>query len=229
MSYCVHCGVELDAAARSCALCRTPVYNPCHPVDDTATPPYPTKPQPLPQEDRRYAALLVTAAMVVPAAVCLLINFAYPQGGLWSLYPVGALLMLWVFIAPALALGRRWLPLVLAAGTISVLAYLALINLLSDGHWFMPLGLPLGLIFAAAGFIWLALIRLARVRGWLAASALCALLATAVVGVEIILDLFIHGAVALTWSLIVYASLMSLGVFFFLIRHNRQLRRRMHL
>ena len=28
MSYCVNCGVELDATAKKCALCDTPVYNP---------------------------------------------------------------------------------------------------------------------------------------------------------------------------------------------------------
>lgn len=28
MSYCVNCGVELDSAAKKCALCETPVINP---------------------------------------------------------------------------------------------------------------------------------------------------------------------------------------------------------
>ena len=28
MSYCVNCGVELDASANECPLCNTPVVNP---------------------------------------------------------------------------------------------------------------------------------------------------------------------------------------------------------
>ena len=28
MSYCVNCGVELDASAEECPLCNTPVLNP---------------------------------------------------------------------------------------------------------------------------------------------------------------------------------------------------------
>lgn len=28
MSYCVNCGVELDASAKICPLCNTPVINP---------------------------------------------------------------------------------------------------------------------------------------------------------------------------------------------------------
>ena len=28
MSYCVNCGVELDASSRECPLCNTPVINP---------------------------------------------------------------------------------------------------------------------------------------------------------------------------------------------------------
>ena len=33
MSYCVNCGVELDATASFCPLCHTPVVNPNQPVD----------------------------------------------------------------------------------------------------------------------------------------------------------------------------------------------------
>ena len=37
MSYCVHCGVELDATASFCPLCHTRVLDPGQPVD-TASP-----------------------------------------------------------------------------------------------------------------------------------------------------------------------------------------------
>ena len=33
MSYCVHCGVELDATASFCPLCHTRVLDPGQPVD----------------------------------------------------------------------------------------------------------------------------------------------------------------------------------------------------
>ena len=42
MSYCVNCGVELDAAIKSCPLCGVTVINPCQP-EMAAAAPYPKK------------------------------------------------------------------------------------------------------------------------------------------------------------------------------------------
>ena len=41
MSYCVNCGVELDASATKCPLCDTPVYNPKAPEPATQPSPFP--------------------------------------------------------------------------------------------------------------------------------------------------------------------------------------------
>ena len=41
MSYCVNCGVELDASATKCPLCDTPVYNPKAPEPSTQPSPFP--------------------------------------------------------------------------------------------------------------------------------------------------------------------------------------------
>ena len=42
MSYCVHCGVELDPTAAVCPLCATPVRDPARPVDTVSPRPFPT-------------------------------------------------------------------------------------------------------------------------------------------------------------------------------------------
>ena len=41
MSYCVNCGVELDASATKCPLCDTPVYNPKAPEPEKQPSPFP--------------------------------------------------------------------------------------------------------------------------------------------------------------------------------------------
>ena len=41
MSYCVNCGVELDASAKKCPLCDTPVYNPKAPEPEKQPSPFP--------------------------------------------------------------------------------------------------------------------------------------------------------------------------------------------
>ena len=43
MSYCVHCGVELDPTASFCPLCHTPVADPRQPVDTASPKPFPTR------------------------------------------------------------------------------------------------------------------------------------------------------------------------------------------
>ena len=43
MSYCVHCGVELDQTATRCALCNTPVVDLSALKDENAKSPFPTK------------------------------------------------------------------------------------------------------------------------------------------------------------------------------------------
>ena len=43
MSYCVHCGVELDPTASFCPLCHTPVADPRQPVDTDSPKPFPTR------------------------------------------------------------------------------------------------------------------------------------------------------------------------------------------
>lgn len=42
MSYCVNCGVELEASLRECPLCHTPVINPMEAGKDKPPSPYPT-------------------------------------------------------------------------------------------------------------------------------------------------------------------------------------------
>ena len=41
MSYCVNCGVELEASLRECPLCHTPVVNPVEAEKEFPPSPYP--------------------------------------------------------------------------------------------------------------------------------------------------------------------------------------------
>ena len=69
MSYCVHCGVELDPTAEFCPLCHTPVQNPVQPVDRESPKPFPTERQEVPLAAKWELAVLISA-MLASAAVC---------------------------------------------------------------------------------------------------------------------------------------------------------------
>ena len=60
MSYCVNCGVELDASAKKCVLCNTPVYHPSKKIEKDVTTPFSEIPV-IPQNiKKKFAALIVT-------------------------------------------------------------------------------------------------------------------------------------------------------------------------
>ncbi len=87
MSYCVHCGVELDASASRCALCGTPV------LDPNALQPLPQEPTPFAETPyvpkhmrRRFVAYLITVIMLIPNIVCSLANAIFYADGFWSFY-----------------------------------------------------------------------------------------------------------------------------------------------
>ena len=100
MSYCVNCGVELDKTCSACPLCHTKVYNPNQPVDTTAPTPYPLQKG---EEEpvRRYEfTILVTIIFITTALVCSTLNTYVFTKTQWSLYVVGACIVVWFFMLP---------------------------------------------------------------------------------------------------------------------------------
>ena len=98
MSYCVHCGVELDPTAAVCPLCETPVHDPKSPRDTTSPPPYPTRSSTVELPGKGELALLLTVLLCAVAAVCGVLNIFLKPGRLWSLYAIGALLTVWFWL-----------------------------------------------------------------------------------------------------------------------------------
>ena len=140
MSYCVNCGVELDPGAARCPLCGTPAWKP----DPDAPSYFPTKPAEVPPASRRAAATLLTAMLASVSLCCGVLNLLLPTERPWSLYVIGAAVMLWIwFVLPMLA---RRIPIFfrLTADVAAVGVYVFLISIdLSGGAWFRGLALPI--------------------------------------------------------------------------------------
>ena len=130
MSYCVNCGVELDPGAARCPLCGTPAWKP----DPDAPSYFPTKPAEVPPASRRAAAALLTAMLASVSLCCGVLNLLLPTERPWSLYVIGAAVMLWIwFVLPMLA---RRIPIFfrLTADVAAVGVYVFLISIdLSGG------------------------------------------------------------------------------------------------
>ncbi|MDD3921369.1 MAG: hypothetical protein PHO41_09390, partial [Eubacteriales bacterium] len=97
MSYCVNCGVELEASERHCPLCGVEVINPKEPVDPSRPRPYSNKVAMIQgRVERRYTAFIITVLMALAACVCVMADLVY-QGTLsWSAIVLVSLTFLWV-------------------------------------------------------------------------------------------------------------------------------------
>ena len=202
MSYCVNCGVELDASARACPLCGTPVVNPRAPVQPDAPLPFPERRAEVAPVDRRGAGLTVTVMLAAAAACCAVLNrfFFFPEVP-WSAYAVGGIFVFWVLVVSPLL--WRAHPAARAALSIAAaLAYTALVAFLTHGWgWYVRLALPVALAVCAAAAV--PCVTAAMHRSILAVtmSALAALTVFLVV-LEALIDVFLTGRFAPGWSLI---------------------------
>lgn len=93
MSYCVHCGVELETGAAACPLCQTPVIDPTVPCAPSNPPPplYPPIEQiSIPKVSRRVVFLLCAIFHLIPALVTLICDLSLSGGITWSAFALTA-------------------------------------------------------------------------------------------------------------------------------------------
>ena len=151
MSYCVHCGVELDATASFCPLCHTRVLDPGQPVDTASPKPFPTRRGEVAPAAKQEVALLITAMLASVAVCCGVLNLFLRADRMWSLYVIGAAAMLWVWLVPPLLLRTMHLYLRLSADVLAVALYVFLISVDLDGSaWYWHLALPIIQLLGAA-------------------------------------------------------------------------------
>lgn len=165
MAYCVHCGVKLGEAEKSCPLCGTEAIDPSAPFDPQAPKPFPVRtPEQTLQVSKRYAVTLLSLLLLIPAAACVVIDLI--GGGIsWSIYPSGVLVLLWIALAVPLLFRKHRLYSTVLVTAATTCGYLYMVERLSGGGgWFLPIVLPaLALSTAMICFtIWL--IRSKRLR-----------------------------------------------------------------
>ena len=152
MSYCVNCGVELHAGVKHCPLCGTPVYNPNELRRDESAPFFAPEKEVVAPASRREAALLLSAMLCSVAVCCGVLNFFLRTSHTWSLYIVGAAVMLWIWLVLPLLAKKMppWVALPIDVAAVGLYIFFIAVDL--DGLvWYRHLVLP-GAAFSSGDF-----------------------------------------------------------------------------
>lgn len=214
MSYCVNCGVELDASAKACALCNTPVYNPKQLFTEGIRPPYPKEEGQVETVKKKDMAILLTVVLLATAVTCGLLNGLVFTGTRWSLAVIGVCVVLWVMVLPGwLMKNNPSVYLCLLLDGAAVLGYLYLLgHMVKDTEWVFEIGCPISvLITCVAEGLALAMKKLPR--SFLTFSLYLitgvALLCT---GLEMIVDNYLRQEIVLGWSAVVLTVCVIVGI-----------------
>lgn len=225
MSYCVHCGVELDTSEKCCPLCLTPVNDPASPLKSTK-PPYPSRTETVDKHiDRRFGIRLTSILLLIPMAVVLVCDLAVSGGVTWSLYVMGALLCLscWVLLPLAYNAPRPYL--YIQTDISSIALYLLLISLITDGlRWYLPLALPMTLMAGASATVITLIIRRASLIGLDKVAGILVTLAFLLIGFETAIDNYLGSVVNLNWSPYAFAALIATGLALHFVEKNANLK-----
>ena len=143
MSYCVNCGVELAESEKVCPLCSVEVLNPKSPWQEPVERPYPKYLESfIKRIDHRYFATLAGLFLIIPILVTIIYDLLSGNGITWSAYVVGAMALLYIFIALPFYFKRYHTVIFLSVNCAAVLLYLFFIERMNGGSWFMGIGMP---------------------------------------------------------------------------------------
>ena len=139
--YCIKCGVELADSEKICPLCGTRVFHPDLPCGN-GEPPYPPAEHLNEEVSRVGAMFVVTVCMLLPAVICVLVDWRVNGGIVWSGFAVGGLLLLYVLTVLPLWFKRPNPVIFVPVDFLVIGVYLLYINCATHGHWFMSFALP---------------------------------------------------------------------------------------
>ena len=218
MSYCVNCGVELDASARECPLCNTPVVNPREQMlqkgqgspggaDKT---PFPKEKGQVETVKRKDLGILLSMVVLASAATCGILNLFVFQGVPWSLAVIGAGVILWVFMIPAVIYTRQSIYVSLLLDGAAVSLYLYMLTFLVDSSgWCFGLGLPITALVTAIAELMTLCVRILP-RSFLTVSLyLFTAIGLLCLGLELLIRRYLESEMRLSWSAVVLTDRKS--------------------
>lgn len=233
MSYCVHCGVELNASLKKCPLCNTPVLDPNNiPYFDGASPypPHKGKVEPVHRKD---VAIFVSVLLLTISITCGLLNRLVFSRNLWSLLVIGFCLVLWVICIPFIFYRDLSPYLAVLLDGLAVSFYLYLISLLTgSANWLFYLGLPIAALFTLLFELFMLFLLRVNRSFFCVTLYVFSIISLSCIGIELLCRNFLESPLRLTWSAIVLTVcvvfIIAIVTILLLPRVREEARRRLH-
>lgn len=220
MSYCVNCGVELDATAKKCALCDTPVYNPTQAQKTDEPTPF-SKVAIVPKSiKQKFVALIITYILLIPNIVCVLINlFVNPQN-LWFVYVLSSSLLVWI-IAVFPFFTKKLHPYIMwAFDTVAIALYVFVFHAqnLGGSKWYLGIALPFILTVSLCVLVFIYWMRKRR-RHW--TSKMLHIFIDLVISLSVLCACLFVADHMITFDVFVVIDACCLALVFFWLYSNR--------
>ncbi len=233
MSYCVNCGVELEPSLTECPLCNTPVINPKELYKQRVTSPYPKARGQVDVVKKTDLTILICIVLGATSLSCLLLNIFTFSGSLWSLFIIGACLILFVLAIPAVIYTKLpiYISLLFDGAAVGLYLYMITFNTSSD-EWFMRLALPIVALVTILVEIFTLLLRSFPVSYITTALYFFAETAFLCVGIELLIRHYFGDPLRIVWSAVVLTVCGVIVVLLVTVLSRRRLReavqRRLH-
>ena len=232
MSYCVNCGVELDATLKKCPLCKTVVYHPER-TEVNSEETFPKKKGEVDTVSKKEGIVFVTVLLLTIAVTCTLLNIYVYNRNWWSIPVNGVCITLWVFFMAAIFCEKITVYGMILLDAIALGNYLFMISLItSSDRWLIMIGLPI--LAVAFVLIEISVFLSKKLPSSLLTGTLYffVTIAGVCVTIEATIDNYIREIIRLGWSAIVVTVCAIISVFIILIlmmgRLRNSIRRRLH-
>lgn len=233
MSYCVNCGVELDATLKKCPLCETIVYHPGKIENMEQEQTFPKKKGEVEPVSKKEGIIFISVLLLTISVTCALLNILVYNSNWWSVPVDGICITLWVFFMAAIFCERITVYGMLLLDAIAIGNYLFMISLItSSDRWLLMIGLPI--LVVVFGLLEMSVLLSRKLPSSLLTGTLYFLITVAgiCVTVEAVIDHYFRETVRLGWSAIVVTVCAIISVIIILIlmmgRLRNNIRRRLH-
>jgi len=232
MSYCVNCGVELEAAQKKCPLCGVEVINPRQPVSEEKDS-YPIKRDEFKKKDRIFWFKFISLLLLVPIVTCVMSDLLITKRLSWSVYVVAGVLMAWTISTTPFYFKKFSITKMLCIDVFAVIICLLIIeNQAPGGGWVLRIALPAALFVLLSGLVIVFLYRHLGLRGLGVSAALFIAAAIMMPGLEILVDLYSGSSISLFWSWFAALPCLAVAVLLIFLNNSKRFRsefeKRMH-